>query len=603
MPDVFRKDSQMIRTICISITFIAAALSAFGAARAGDPPLPSVKVVPVPAAGAAAAEDELRRTVDEMRNDMRELRRDVVKLRELLEIRAEGPTPAERAEFADLVDQYNKLVKQDRWGEAELIAKQAQELARGRTEQMPMSVTAAVMFEKARIGRQLARNAELKADVAPALPEFTIAGLDAATRLQAAKIHLFPNHPTSGRVETEMDLLKLAKASRLWSEVTALKKRGKTEQFVAACQRIIQAFPESDYAHLALDELAMAASGRPSSPAAPAPSALSVNQQSILAALKKPVSVNLTNARLAQFIEVLQKQGNMNVVVDNVGLNEVGKGINTPISISADHIALADAMKRVLEPLGLDYVIKDEVLLISSRSRCRPILEVRSYPVADLVTDNKTASGAKVDFEPLTKLITSTVEPASWEGSGGRGRIEPFENSLSLVIRQSEADHQKTSALLHNLRSMSRDVSLTAIIIDQSTVRRYERDREPEITPLSDQEVKKMVESTRGNGWTVQRTKLLLRFGAVASLALQTPQPDASRHDALTLESAVSVDRKRIGLSVGVCDFATGKPTRTSIETSIPNRQAVLIALKREQKLLIVRPEFVDEQEEALARP
>jgi hypothetical protein len=400
-----------------------------------------------------------------------------------------------------------------------------------------------------------------------------------------------------------MDLLKLAKVSRLWSDVTRLKKSGKTEQFVAACQRIIQAFPESEYAHLALDELAMSASGRPSSPAAPAPSALSANQQSILAALKKPVSVNLTNAPLVEFIEMVQKQGNTNVVIDNEGLNEVGKGINTPISISADRITLADALNRVLEPLGLDYVIKDEVLVISSRSRCRPILEVRAYPVADLVTDNKTAAGAMVGFEPLTKLITSTVEPASWEGSGGRGKIELLENTLNLVIRQSAAGHQKTCALLQNLRSMSGDVSLTAIIIDQSAAPPYARDRDPAITPLSDQQVRKMVESTRGSAWTVQRTKLLLRFGDLASVALQSSQPGASRHEALTLESAASLDRKCIGLSVGVCNFATGKPTRENIETSIPSGQATLIALKREQRLLIVRPEIVDEREETLGRP
>jgi hypothetical protein len=407
-----------------------------------------------------------------------------------------------------------------------------------------------------------------------------------------------------------MDLLKLAKASRLWSEATRLKKSGKTEEFVAACQSIIQAFPESDYAHLALDELATATSGRPSSPAAPAPSPLSANQQALLAALKKPVSVHLTKAPFVEFIAVLQKQADVNVVIHNGDLNEVGKGTKTPISISAGHIALADALKRVLEPLGLDYMIKDEVLLISSRSRCNPILEVRAYPVADLVTDNKTASGAKVDFEPLTKLITSTVEPASWEGSGGRGRIEPFENTLSLRIRQSAAGHKKTCALLQNLRSMSGDVSLSAILIDQSAASRFERFRtpgttgvDPEITPLSDQQARKMVESTSGGGWTVQRMKLLLHFGDFASLALQTPQEGTSRHEAITLESAISVDRKRIGLRVGVCDFATGTPTRKSIETSIPNGQAVQIAWKGERKLLIVRPEIVDEQEEILTKP
>jgi hypothetical protein len=600
----------MIRTIRISLTFIAVALSAFGAARAGNPTPPSVKAAPAPASSPAAADDELQRTVDEICHEMRELRRDVGKLSELLEIRVEGPSSAQRAEFADLVDQFNKLVKQERWAEAELIAKEAKDLTRGRSEAMSISAAATIMFEKARIGRQIALNAEQKGVETPPHPECTITGLDAATRLQAAKMHLFPDHSASGQAETEMELLKLAQASRLWSEVTRLKKSGKTEGFVAACQSIIQAYPESDYAHLALDELATATSGRSASPAAPAPSPLSDTQQALLAALKKPVSVHLTNAPLAKFIDVLQTHANVNVAIDNGGLNEVGKGLKTPISISADRITLADALKRVLEPLGLDYMISNEILQISSRSRCNPILEVRMYPVADLVTDNKTASGAKVDFEPLTRLISRTVEPASWKGFGGRGYIQPSENTLSLRIRQSAAGHKKTSALLQNLRSMNGDVSLSAILIDQSAASRFERFRtpgttgvDPEITPLSDQQAKKMVESTSGGGWTVQRMKLLLHFGDFASLALQTPQEGTSRHEAITLESAISVDRKRIGLRVGVCDFATGTPTRKSIETSIPNGQVIQIAWKGERKLLIVRPEIVDEQEEILTKP
>jgi TolA-binding protein len=598
----------MIRPIRISITLIAAALLAallaVGVARAADPTPPSVKAAP--AAGAATTADELRRTVDEMRNDMRELRRDVVKLRELLEGRAieytGRYTPAQKAEFAGLVEEYNKLVKQDRWAEAELIAKQTKELA-GRSEQVSMSAMATIMYEKARIGRQIARNAEFKADETPAPPECTITGLDAAARLQAAEIHFFPNRPASEQVENEMDVLKLAKASRLWSEVVRLKQSGKTEEFLAGCRRFSQAFPESDYAHLALDELAMSASGRSSPAAAMTPSALTANHQSLMAALKKPVSFHLNKVSLIEFAAALQKQADSNVVLDNAGLDEVGIGLKTPISISADHIPLADVLYRVLEPLRLDYVLRNEVLVISSRSRCRPLLEVRAYPVADLVTDSNTASGAKVDFEPLTKLITSNVDPASWQSFGGRGSIQPFESKLSLVIRQSAAGHRSTGRLLQNLRSMNGDVSLTTIIIDQSAAEPPARELEPVITPLSEQEVRELVESTHGTPWTVQRTKLTLRFGDLATLALLTPPSGESRNEAITFESAISADRKRVGLSVGICDLATGKPTVTNIETSIRNHQAVRIALKGRHQLLIVRPEIGDEQEETLTRP
>ena len=62
------------------------------------------------------------------------------KVRDELEIDQQYKIRVEQ-EFADLVEEYNKLVKQDRWAEAELIAKQAKEL----DKENPF---ATIMFEK-----------------------------------------------------------------------------------------------------------------------------------------------------------------------------------------------------------------------------------------------------------------------------------------------------------------------------------------------------------------------------------------------------------------------------------------------------------------------
>ncbi len=59
------------------------------------------------------------------------------------------------AEFAALVARYNLLVKRDRWPEAMLVSERVREIA-------PASPIATIMYEKARIGRQVARNAHLK---------------------------------------------------------------------------------------------------------------------------------------------------------------------------------------------------------------------------------------------------------------------------------------------------------------------------------------------------------------------------------------------------------------------------------------------------------
>jgi hypothetical protein len=57
------------------------------------------------------------------------------------------------AELVDLVTRYNGLIKQDRWSEAKFVARRAQELA-------PDNPVTLIMYNKAVIGRQVARNAD-----------------------------------------------------------------------------------------------------------------------------------------------------------------------------------------------------------------------------------------------------------------------------------------------------------------------------------------------------------------------------------------------------------------------------------------------------------
>ncbi len=59
------------------------------------------------------------------------------------------------AELVALVNAYNCLIKRDRWSEALHVAERAREMAPG----APVTM---IMYEKARIGRQVARNAEYK---------------------------------------------------------------------------------------------------------------------------------------------------------------------------------------------------------------------------------------------------------------------------------------------------------------------------------------------------------------------------------------------------------------------------------------------------------
>ncbi len=66
------------------------------------------------------------------------------------------------------------------------------------------------------------------------------------------------------------------------------------------------------------------------------------------------------------------------------------------------------------------------------------------------------------DFETLKELIRETINPDSWEETGGEGfgRMREFPLSLSLVISNTEEVHEKIAKLLQQLRRLQ-DVQIT----------------------------------------------------------------------------------------------------------------------------------------------
>ena len=68
--------------------------------------------------------------------------------------------------------------------------------------------------------------------------------------------------------------------------------------------------------------------------------------------------------------------------------------------------------------------------------------------------------GVQADFDSLISLITSTIAPDSWDEVGGRGSVREFETNLSLVISQTQDNHEKVADLLDQLRRLQ-DLQVT----------------------------------------------------------------------------------------------------------------------------------------------
>jgi general secretion pathway protein D len=256
--------------------------------------------------------------------------------------------------------------------------------------------------------------------------------------------------------------------------------------------------------------------------------------------LRMPVSIQFTNAPLSKVMDNLAKITEVNLFLDPQGLAQEGVSTDTPVTIEIrNQIMLKSVLNLVLQPLHLSYVIKDEVLKITSEQLRDGQVYTVTYNVADLVIPipnfvpnqrmglagayheamnnagmgmsngfngvnaplavvaSKDGSqshgtinpavlaqmsgsaaglspmnmpmgfgpgglggGAQPDFDSLIDLITSTVHPSTWDSVGGPGTITRFEGNLSIVVSQTQDVHEEVADLLEQLRRLQ-DLQVT----------------------------------------------------------------------------------------------------------------------------------------------
>jgi len=108
-------------------------------------------------------------------------------------------------------------------------------------------------------------------------------------------------------------------------------------------------------------------------------------EKKIYDALKSPTQLEFTETPLSDVINWLKDFHSIEIQLDNKALSDVGIGSDTPVTKNLKQITLRSAMRLMLRELGLTYIIKDEVLLITTPEEAEAQLSTKVYPVADLV--------------------------------------------------------------------------------------------------------------------------------------------------------------------------------------------------------------------------
>lgn len=192
----------------------------------------------------------------------------------------------------------------------------------------------------------------------------------------------------------------------------------------------------------------------------------------IEASLGEAAKLHFADQPLADVVEALAKQHKIPIQVDNKALTDSGLGSDTPVTAHIEGVSLRSALRLVLDQLDLTYVVRNEVLFITSKTEAENMLIFKVYPVGDLVrSDNEFRSPptpdaiSGEDYHELTDLITSCVAPTTWDEVGGPGSIQEFCHSHALAFSQTADVHVEVAALLAALRQARHKQRLAAKLL------------------------------------------------------------------------------------------------------------------------------------------
>lgn len=297
------------------------------------------------------------------------------------------------------------------------------------------------------------------------------------------------------------------------------------------------------------------------------------------AGLAQVIELAFSDTPLNEAVAEIQRLTGTNIVLDEVGLEDLGIRRDTPVNLKLSGITAKSALNILAQSFGLAITAGDEAVVITSPERANPLL-VMTYPVADLVVPipdptkpqslpTDAGKNPEVNQENLMSLIRSTIDPNSWDHVGGRCNMKFFPPSFSLVIRQTQDNHEEISSLLGQLR---RQLDLQIVL--QATERTVSNDEWETAAPIDGNDAVRLPSSPAANSgikvtvFNSQRIPLvLIKEGDVAAAT------DLKRGP-IDVLPVVSADRRKIALMI----LPASHPSRLEpIPMTIPDGQTVLI--------------------------
>jgi hypothetical protein len=178
-------------------------------------------------------------------------------------------------------------------------------------------------------------------------------------------------------------------------------------------------------------------------------SKMTAKERALLRTLSSVINVDFKENTLSQVIDWLEKATGQTIIVDKRALEEVGVTYDTPITLKTKS-TVRTVLKRILADLNLAYVVKDEVIQVTSIARAKEMVTTRTYYLGDLVAVTDFRFGPILsqlqmlqNVQQLIALITKNIEPQSWRVNNpdALGEIIFHPATMSLVVKQTAEVH------------------------------------------------------------------------------------------------------------------------------------------------------------------
>ena len=181
--------------------------------------------------------------------------------------------------------------------------------------------------------------------------------------------------------------------------------------------------------------------------------------QKIEAALDATAEVDFQETPLSEVAAFLRETYKIPIIIDKRALDDVGLGSDTPVTISLRGISLRSLLRLMLRELDLTYVVRDQVLKITTPEEAENELIKRVYAVADLAPERRpplVVGTPSQRYDTIVEVFTSIVAPNTWDEVGGAGSIEVFEPWGILAVSQTSENHEALESLLAAMRKAQR---------------------------------------------------------------------------------------------------------------------------------------------------